>query len=449
MNLITKLHLFPIGIFVLNFVIRIPFLNQGYGLDSDAWLNIATAKRIALSGHYIASRFPGFPVVEWTYSLFQNPGYILANGISACMASFACVWIYEILKSLNSPKPFLSSIAIGCVSGFFIHSVTSMDYVWGIQFFMLGILLILKDRTLLAPISFAAAVGCRMTYLPLAITGVLLVAGPMVSKRKIGLIGLTLILSALIYLPNFLEYGLTFLRPETFESNVWHPVTHLNELLGPLGALALLMCFVGFFCKGSIYSKRKFRFGLFCTAAIVQSILFYLIMPHEAAYALPAVILIIVIAFSNNSRIFVVVPSIVFILSPFLFSFTHLNNFQILGPAFKYRSIRIDQTKAMESIGKFARGEDQSIIVTGYSEPMLRALLPLSKGDQVIRWLSPKDSIDHWRYKGLSIFYLDSNAKQHIEVSKLNKEIYGFPLDTIPGISCLRVSDGRLKIIPN
>ena len=83
---------------------RIFFLNAGFGAEEDAWGVALTAKHIAQSGAYEASRLPGHPLQELFYASIINKTNALGmNGITAIFSVLACVYFYLILKKLNQP----------------------------------------------------------------------------------------------------------------------------------------------------------------------------------------------------------------------------------------------------------------------------------------------------------------------------------------------------------
>ena len=49
---------------------RVPFLDEGYGVNFDAWRVARVARQIAVTGVYEVSRFPGYPFQEIVCSWF-------------------------------------------------------------------------------------------------------------------------------------------------------------------------------------------------------------------------------------------------------------------------------------------------------------------------------------------------------------------------------------------
>lgn len=65
---------------------RLPFLGAGYGVNVDAWRVARAARNIALSGHYEASRLPGYPIQEIVSSWLWRGGPWALNGASAVLS---------------------------------------------------------------------------------------------------------------------------------------------------------------------------------------------------------------------------------------------------------------------------------------------------------------------------------------------------------------------------
>ena len=77
---------------------RIFFLDAGYGSEEDAWGVGLTAKHMAQSGTYEASRLPGHPVQEYFYAaIINNVSIYILNGITAIFSLVACLYFYLIL----------------------------------------------------------------------------------------------------------------------------------------------------------------------------------------------------------------------------------------------------------------------------------------------------------------------------------------------------------------
>src|SRR5690349_13050571 len=111
------------GIFIL--ATRIPFLADGYGLDSDAWGVALTARNIAEYGQYEVSRFPGYPVQEIILSFIAKQGPFAFNFATALMSAIGVMFFAFTLRKLRFRYVMLAATALAFVPTLYISSVTS------------------------------------------------------------------------------------------------------------------------------------------------------------------------------------------------------------------------------------------------------------------------------------------------------------------------------------
>jgi hypothetical protein len=109
---------------------RLPFLAVGYGRDADAWMTIDAAARIAASGHYVASRLPGYPVVEYAYAALPWKTPLWTNGLTVLMTAAAAVLVYRLAREFRCRSPFPLAVAFVMTPVVYVASATSMDYLW-------------------------------------------------------------------------------------------------------------------------------------------------------------------------------------------------------------------------------------------------------------------------------------------------------------------------------
>src|SRR4051812_38326880 len=50
---------------IVFYLARLPYINQGYGTDPDAWRVVMTAQHLWDKGQYFPSRLPGNPLHEY------------------------------------------------------------------------------------------------------------------------------------------------------------------------------------------------------------------------------------------------------------------------------------------------------------------------------------------------------------------------------------------------
>ena len=71
---------------------RLPFVFAGYGTDTDTWKFAIVIREIADTGHYTASRVPGYPLMELACAPLAHLGPWAPNLLSA-VAAAACAWL--------------------------------------------------------------------------------------------------------------------------------------------------------------------------------------------------------------------------------------------------------------------------------------------------------------------------------------------------------------------
>src|SRR3954451_14754050 len=84
----------PFAILALFFYLaRLPYINEGYGTDPDAWRVVMTAQHLWDKGQYFPSRLPGNPLHEFVVTLLL-PGAWLLTGFATMTISLAGVYVF-------------------------------------------------------------------------------------------------------------------------------------------------------------------------------------------------------------------------------------------------------------------------------------------------------------------------------------------------------------------
>ena len=150
-------------VLLIIFLSRIPFLNNGYGAEEDAWGLAITAKNISLTGVYEASRLPGHPFQEIIYALISNQGAFVFNLLTAIISTIGIGFFISSFRKLNLPHAITAGIILAFIPVIYINSINDMDYTWALSFIMIGFYFLLKKSPILSGIFIGLAVGCRIT----------------------------------------------------------------------------------------------------------------------------------------------------------------------------------------------------------------------------------------------------------------------------------------------
>ena len=208
-----------LAVAALAFLLRLPFLDAGYGWDSDAWRVASAAAAMVETGSYVAPRLPGNPVHDVAMAFLWSLGPdgrtpLVLNGASALVSAlgagaFALAW-----RRVGAPDPGLAGLAAASVPGVFVASVSTMDYAFGFGFVAIAVAFALHGRGAPALAFAALALGSRLSSaiaLP-AIGAILLArAGRWPTTRELAGAGAIVVFWALVgllpYLPLWLERG--------------------------------------------------------------------------------------------------------------------------------------------------------------------------------------------------------------------------------------------------
>lgn len=281
------------SLFVLVFCSRLPFLDAGYGVNVDAWRVARVARDIAISGQYLVSRFPGYPVQEIVCSWFWKGGPVALNLLTTVWSAIAATVFAGIARKLRCRDWWLSGLALAALPVFFVNSVCTKDYVWALALFLLSVFAALHDRPISAGLLLGVATGCRITSLAMLLPVGLILFGQRPCRRSLIRFALaTLVTAVMVISPVWLRYGTGFF---TFYENHTRPdwPTIISrgtvEIWGSAGLIGLSIALAALiFRRGKMLTaNRQVVAGLWL--AIVIYLAAYLRLPDQAGYLLPIV----------------------------------------------------------------------------------------------------------------------------------------------------------------
>lgn len=287
---------------------RIAFLGPGYGADPDAWRVAWAARAIATTGHYEASRFPGYPLHELVSALAWRGGPLALNGLSALLSALGAGCFALTLRRLGARDDLLAALALASAPAVHLASVTTMDYAWALGFTLAALDFAVRGRALACGVLAGLAIGCRITSLgwivPLAI--VLARVSPAAARRRevARFCAVALGLGALAFLPALITYGPGFLRfyQHGYPRALYVLKNASVDLWGIPGTLALVFACVALALRvgkrvapgapiasglGGEAARAGLTVAWACGLAIYA--IAYLRLPIKAFYLVPAV----------------------------------------------------------------------------------------------------------------------------------------------------------------
>ncbi|MCA9244172.1 MAG: DUF2029 domain-containing protein [Phycisphaerales bacterium] len=329
---------------------RLPFLTPGFGVDADAWRVALTGQRLRAGDAYEPSRLPGAPLYEALAALLA-PGGAVALNLASAIASVAVVLVFvRIIRRSTESDPWSAAIALAFTPVFYVQSVSSMDYVWSLLGVLTSLLFAMRGAPLTAGAALGLATGCRLTAIALLPAMLIpLWRQPNRVARTVTFCATAIVTGALCYLPAFSHYGWGFLRvvDHSYPPLMW-AVRKGVDVWGQIGIVALglvaLLTLLGFTrrLRGVAPAKN----GLLPAAVVgaVISAALFLRLPHEAAYLLPAVAFVIIIAERLIERFTFRVLCLAIVMSSFLALPDGV------GPIFRDHQRRVSESRYVRAV---------------------------------------------------------------------------------------------------
>jgi hypothetical protein len=346
-------------LFIVVLISRLPFLSAGYGVEEDSWGMINALRRFHDTGIYEVSRFPGHPVLEFSYFAIWGKSYFVFNFLTALISTVGIVFFAASLKLLGFRKYFWSALAFAFIPVIYIKCTDTMDFMWALSFMMMSLFFILKSRTITdtfnarfyffaAGISLGLAIGSRFTA-GLFIAPLLFLFLDLTRKEnwiQFAILSLTTITVALLcFIPVIKIYDpATFVvpyilgRPE-FIKSLFKASVGVFGLTGyALLLIVSLKTFLTLRNKRNRINKKYFikstpklqtsKLMGFCYSALIIYVLLFVLEPHKSAYLIAALpFLIILIEFYSNEK-YSLVLALGMIVSSFLLGINLEDNYR-------------------------------------------------------------------------------------------------------------------------
>lgn len=328
----------------LTLLSRLPFLGPGYGADGDAWRVAWAARVLATTGAYESSRAPGYPVQEIVSAWLSRGGPLAMCGASAVMAAVAAALFTLILRHLGRRDPVLVALAVVATPALYVGSTQALDYAWALAFGLAGLLAAMSSRPALAGLGTGLALGCRLSsalwIVPLMI--VLFERLPVESRKRSLAVFLlvTAGVGAIVFAPVVLTYGLGFLRHygQGYPSPLIVIKNATVDLWGIPGTLALAA--VGMLSlrprRSPELTGEQRAVLRACGVGIALFLGLFLYLPHEAAYLIPAVPLVLLWLSLTLPRRALVATCVALLLSPWVLKVVDMQREQTLVKLGRY-----------------------------------------------------------------------------------------------------------------
>jgi hypothetical protein len=289
-------------------LVTVPVLWMGYGTDLDVG-DVRAVGALIRDGDYQPSRNPGVPVFETIVGLLDPiGGHVAVNLASAAAAGAAVVGIARLVRAWGKPNGDLVALAFLASPITLIAATSTTDFIWAIAFFVWAALLHLRDRSLVAGVLFALAIGSRSSTVVL-IAAFLVADGwaPGRRGRCVRTAAVMVPAALALYVPAWLAFDRTFGFLETEQG--WRGLgTNLGRFAyknyAVAGVALIVVALVAL--PDLVRSLRRWgsdplvRFGALGFAATEA---LFLQLPWKPAHLLPSVLTFVLwVAASDRNR---------------------------------------------------------------------------------------------------------------------------------------------------
>ena len=404
-------------LFLLIILSRIPFLDNGFGVDQDACRVVIAVRQWLETGHYETSRLPGYPVFEFLVSLVVRYGPVLVNLISTIASGIAAVLLYWLLRRIQIRNAFLIAMAFAFVPVIYISSVSTMDYLPALAFALASLGFVIKDRPVLAGISLGLAVGCRIT------SGAFLFAeclywlvnreDPQRWRKTAMMAVVCLSVAGSCFLSIFMGHGFGMLTYYWMGYPPWSEVlqTVTVEVWGRWGMICLTLGLIMLpFVKGKnapcLDTQERRRMTIVSLTVLGLYTASFLKIPYEAGYLIPLIPFLFILAAMWLRPVVVRWVCVALLLAPFVHPGKH--GVTLKGPVIIDHSLRRGLDAEAQAIAEqVSRLKGESVIACVWRWPRLVCTVGgIHLGGATLMDTPDQKQIDAYRARGVAIYYL-------------------------------------------
>lgn len=289
------------------FCSRLPFINNGFGRDPDAWRLIKSGRLLATTGTYEPSRFPGYPIPEFAYAAL-SPAPRLWLLVVVLLSTLATLLFAGILKRVGCRDVVWGALAFAATPVIYINSTNTMDYMWALTFILGALYFVMTPRPITAGVFAGMAIACRATSVIMLLPLSVILLGKLRPDRQsvwntMRMLTIAVATTAVAYAPIVIKYGtemFTFVDDgreikdvlSLAGPGVWGPI----GVFGVLAAvsLAAILLIASKRTRGRV-AALGMRHVVAWIAAIILSFVMFLRLPGEAGYLVLVVPMLLLI----------------------------------------------------------------------------------------------------------------------------------------------------------
>src|SRR3974377_165057 len=108
---------------------RLPWSGTDYGSDPDSYRVAISAQHLWRTGHYQASRLPGYPAYEYLTALSAAGPPWISNAVTSLFSVAAFLLFALILREFGVRRYLLLAFGLAMVPAIYLNSSCTMDLV--------------------------------------------------------------------------------------------------------------------------------------------------------------------------------------------------------------------------------------------------------------------------------------------------------------------------------
>lgn len=301
---LSLLSLYPYLIVLFLYYVLVSL--SGYGADDDVFRMIDSGQDLFLNHTYHPSRFQGYLIPEITIGVTSLiGGHYLSNFISVLLGvGVLYLFYYFISKIFDREISLVLTLIVGFNPYFVIAASSSIDYIYGLFFFLTGTFSLHKKHYTVAAIIFALALSSRMANALLVgfVFSYFLAMNYKYDKKttlKIFITGfIALLLTLVLYIPAYIASDHTFKFLDYYiQGYDWTGyITRFVYKNIAFISLPSTLFLYGFITYNLIRKRIKFKQSIalyFIIAAVIVEQLKFLKIPIQISFLLPAFMLMV------------------------------------------------------------------------------------------------------------------------------------------------------------
>ena len=291
---------------IIPFLLRIPLLFMGFGVEEDAWGHVLNAIEMKIDGHYIISRLPGHPAMELLSCLLLKSfgtKALLWNLPFALAGSWASLEFYRIARLHKMEAALWLTLCFNAVPSVLFAGATTMDYIFQLALILWAYRSMLKGKWWWVGIALGLAMSFRLTSALFALA----IALQWTLRREwrfsnFSAIALPMaLITVLAFWPAYQQLGSSFFSTYALPYPPLAKVFFKGSigLLGPVGFVTVSVLLLRTFRKIPKEPMLPFWLGV-----ILLHLLVFIRLPEKSAFLLPAIPFLFLMIGLNHEKSF-------------------------------------------------------------------------------------------------------------------------------------------------